>query len=236
MRHAWLFPLALAVLAACAPTQSEERVTVEQLTEPIGYYPQQTGATWRYLPDNARLGDPAVVLRVEGPTVIDGDVWIAFHMVGLGLDVGWFRQFRPDGVYLKREVRPGTEITFDPPIRELPEQGAMRVGTTWNGSTTARVFYPQATPENQRDEIDVDYRFTVVDERTVTVAAGTFDVYVINFITRSLDADGGIREELTQETWFSPFIGDVKTENDFFLVGANFLDDASGGGADPAGD
>jgi len=57
----------------------------------------------------------------------------------------------------------------------------------------------------------------------VTVAAGTFEVFVLNFTSRTLDEDGVVLEELTQETWFAPYLGEVRTENGFFLVDSNLL-------------
>jgi len=220
--------LASLLLFACAPATEGERVSVEEFTGPLSYYPRETGAAWEYLPDNARLDETPIVQRVEGPTVIDGDVWISWHMTGRGLDVSWFRQYRSAGVFLKREQRPGTIITFDPPIQEFPTENSLRVGLTWNGVTTAKLFFPDATADNQRREIQTEYRYTVVDRRSVTLAAGTFEVFVINFITRTVGDQGETTDEFRQELWFSPFVGEVRTENDFFLVGANFLEKPEG--------
>src|SRR5690606_25043383 len=51
--------LLLAAMVACAPSAgSEQRVEVQQLSEPTTYYPFQTGAAWQYLPEGARLSDP----------------------------------------------------------------------------------------------------------------------------------------------------------------------------------
>lgn len=213
-----------AALAACAPSTDDRRQEVQQLTEPVRYYPTQTGVRWSYLPSGAPLSDPRVRMTVEGPTVLEGEVWIATSMVGRGLDVRWYRQLRSDGVYLAREERPGTIITFDPPIRELPREGDLRVGQTWSGTTTAQLRFPEARPENREATLEVQYVTTVVDRREVTVAAGSFEVFVLNFTSRSLDEEGEVVEELTQEIWFAPFVGEVRTENGYFLVDANFLD------------
>ena len=69
----------------------------------------------------------------------------------------------------------------------------------------------------------IEYRYTVVDRRTVSLVAGDFEVFVVNFVTRTFDDEGGVLEEFTQESWFSPYVGEVKNENGFFLIDTNFL-------------
>ena len=216
--------VAAALLAACAPTTSDERVEVQQLTEPLTYYPNQTGARWQYLPDAARLSDPRLIRSIEGPTVLDGEVWISWRTAGRGIDLRTFRQTRPDGVFLKRRVRPGSVITFDPPIQEFPAQGQLRVGATWAGETSATIEFPGADPENRHSTLELTYTYTVVDQRSVTLLAGEFDVFVVNLVTRTFDEDGEIVEELRQETWFSPFVGEVRTDNGYFLVETNVVE------------
>lgn len=214
---------ALLVLAACAPTSEAERLSVEQLRGEISYYPQEAGAIWQYLPSEARLDEPRLYSAVEGPTVLEGEIWIAWRYIGLGFDNTYYRQYRPDGVYLRRKVQPGTIFTFDPPIREFPEPGTLRIGASWSGATTVRAEFPSAPPANRRATAEVDYVYTVVDRRTVTVPAGEFEVFVINFVTRTFGAEGDVVDELVQEVWYAPFIGEVRTENGYFLVEANFL-------------
>ena len=214
---------ALALLAACAPTASEERVEVLQLTEPLTFYPNQTGAWWQYLPDGARLSEPRLIRAIEGPTVVDGDVWIAWRTSGRGIELTSLRQTRPDGVFLKRRVRPGSIATFDPPIQEFPPQSQLRVGATWAGETRATLEFPEADPENRLAELDLTYTYTVVDQRQVELLAGSFEVFVVNLVTRTFDEDGAIVEELQQETWFVPFVGEVRTDNGYFLVESNVL-------------
>lgn len=220
-----------AVLAACAPTAADPgRLEIQQFRGTISYYPQETGLRWGYLPDGARLDDPRYVETVEGPTVLEGDVWILFRLVGLGQDAGYYRQFRPDGVYLRRQTRPGGAFTFDPPIRELPAQGELRVGAIWSGSTTVLGEFPGASrPEGRRFTQSVDYVYTVVDRRSVVVRERTYDVFVIDFTTRAFDDAGAVAEELTQTVWFAPGVGKVRHENGWFLVETNF----GGGTATP---
>lgn len=214
--------LIVSLVAGCAPTVSEETEAVTQPTGPLAYVPRETGAAWSYLPDRATLDEARVVVRVEGPTVVDGQVRTAWRMVGRGLEVRWFREHREDGIYLVREERPGTVITFDPPILEMVP-GPLRVGQNWTGATTATVLFPEATAENRTSTLALEWVTTVVDRRSVTVAAGTFDVFVLNFTSRTLDENGVVLEELTQETWFSPYLGEVRTENGFFLVDSNLF-------------
>ena len=212
----------VALLASCVPAASEEAEVVSVPTGPLSYAPTATGARWTYLPDGATLDEPRVVMTVEGPTVVDGEVRTAWHMVGRGLDVRWFRAHLEDGTYLVREERPGTIITFDPPILEMPS-GPLRVGQSWRGDTTATLRFPDAEPENRLSSLDLQWVSTVVDRRTVTLAAGTFEVFVLNFTSRTLDEQGRVVEELTQETWFAPYLGEVRTENGFYLIDSNLI-------------
>ena len=63
-------------------------------------------------------------------------------MVGRGLDVSSFKQYRPEGVFVLREVRPGTQLTFDPPLQELPAQDALRLGARWGGESSCKYLLP----------------------------------------------------------------------------------------------
>lgn len=219
----WICVLVVLGLAACVPATESERVEVNQLTEEISFYPQQTGAQWLYLEENVPLDSLPIQLTVEGPIIIDGEIWVKTRLVGQGLDSSDYRQYRSDGVYLLRKDRPGTQITFEPPIRQYPEVNGLRVGLSWTGETQASLYFPEAQAENQRSQVNLDYTYTVVDQRTIVAPAGEFEVYVINFVTRTFDENANIVEELTQEVWFSPFIGEVRTEQAYFLVASNIL-------------
>lgn len=220
-RRHWLkllVPVLLLALAACAPSAEAPRVDVEQLSEPISYYPFQTGARWEYLPDGARLSDPSTVVRIEGPTVVSGAVWVAWHARGRGLDQMSYRDNRPSGVFLLREERLGTTFTFDPPLQEYPPAAQLRVGANWSGSTSVHL---SADGGRQQRTLVVDYVYTVVDKRPVTTPAGQFEVFVIDFTSRTFDDEGTITEELTQQTWFAPYVGEVRTRNGHLLVNSN---------------
>lgn len=213
---------ALLLTAACAPVADTERVDVRQLAAPPSFYPQETGLRWAYLRDGARLDDPRYVKTVEGPAVLEGEVWIAFRLFGGGQDTTHFRQFRADGVYLKRQERPGGSFTFDPPIRELPGETELRVGARWSGTTVAHANFPQAAVGQRRFTQEISYNYLVVDRRTVVVADREYDVFVISRTARTLDEDGDVVDELTQQMWFAPNVGKVRHENQWFLIETNF--------------
>ena len=212
----------LVALAACAPVQEQGRVAVQQLAATPSAYPQETGIQWAYLRDGARLDDPRYVETIEGPAVLDGDVWIAFRLFGGGQDVTHFRQFRDDGVYLRRQSRPGGSFTFEPPIRELPAEGELRVGAQWTGSTVATGVFPNAPVGQRRFAQSIDYVYTVVDRRPVTVSERVYDVFVIDRTARTFGEDGDVVEEVSQQVWFALGVGKVRHENGWFLVATNF--------------
>jgi hypothetical protein len=224
-RRAWRI-LTVAVLvagaAACAPAADPGRVDIQQLVATPSFYPQETGVSWSYLRDGARLDDPRYVERIEGPAVLDGDVWIAFRLVGGGQDATHYRQFRPDGVFLRRQTRPGGSFTFEPPIQEMPAPSELRTGAIWSGSTVARGNFPGAAVGQRVFEQPLDYVFTVVDTRPVTVAGRVYDVFVIDRTTRSFDAAGAVTEEYSQQIWFAAGVGKVRHENGWFLIETNF--------------
>lgn len=213
--------LTVGLTVACVPRAEAPRLEVQQLTEPVSFYPRETGARWAYVADGAALDGIRYVETVEGPAVIDGDVWIAFHLVGGGQIVTHYRQYRDDGVYLRRQTRPGVTIDFAPPIREYPARDEMRVGLTWRGETMADLRSPSAAPGLQHLTYPVDYTYTVIDRRPVTVASESYEVYVIDRTVREYDEDGAVTFEQSRTMWFAPFIGTVRHENGWFLVETN---------------
>ncbi len=219
--YLWITLVVIALIAACAPSVEAPRLEVQQLSEPVSFYPHQTGARWAYVRDGAALDGIRYVETVEGPSVIDGEVWIASRLVGGGQDVRHYRQYRDDGVYLRRQTRPGATIDFEPPIREFPAEAELRVGLTWRADTVADQRYPSAAPGLRRITVPVEYVYTVIDRRPVTVAGRAFDVFVIDRTVRQYDEDGGVADELSRTMWFAPFIGTVRHENAWFLVETN---------------
>ena len=213
----------IGLLSACAPGAEEGRVEIAQLTGEPSFYPHETGATWTYLPAGSQLSATPVFQQALGPTLIGGERWTAWRLVGRGLDVSSFKQYRPEGVFVLREVRPGTQLTFDPPLQELPAQDALRLGARWGGESTASIYYPDAPPENQRETLRFTYTYSVVDRRQVRVEAGTFNVFVINLESQLSAGDADARgDTVRQEIWYAPFVGEVRTELGFVMVDANF--------------
>jgi hypothetical protein len=219
---AWAALAVVLLAAACAPAADPGRVDVQQLAGTPSAYPQETGAQWSYLRDGARLDELRYVETVEGPAVIDGDVWIAFRLIGGGQDATHFRQFRPDGVYLRRQTRPGGSFTFEPPIREMPAVDDLRVGAIWSGSTVATGNFPGAPIGRRIFEQPIEYVYTVVDRRPVAVGGRLYDVFVIDRTARSFGEAGAVVEEVSQQIWYALGVGKVRHENGWFLVGTNF--------------
>ena len=218
--------LALAVLvllAACAPVASDTpRTSVEQLSRAVGFYPAQAGARWEYLPDNAPIDDPRVIQLVEGPRVVGERTLISHLTWGAAAEERKFRSIGADGVLLYARTVPGAQTAFEPAIMEFPPSSQLVRGASWGGTTTSTTFYPDQRPEFQYETLNIRYRYTVVDRRSVRVPAGTFDVYVINLVTEQLDDAGRVSHTLTQELWYSPYVGEIRTVSGFYLTGLNF--------------
>jgi hypothetical protein len=212
----------VAIFAACAPSGEVERVAVEQLAAETSFYPRQTGALWQYLPAGERVDSMPAVLRVEGPTLVEGRRLIAWRLVGRGIDAYAYREYRADGVFTYRETRPGAVISFEPAVQELPAENALRLGASWGGSTQATIYFPEARPEEQFRRLLVDYQYNIIDVRQVNVAAGTFDVFVIDFESRSFDDEGNVMDVLEQEIWFAPYVGEIRNDVGLVLVDTNF--------------
>lgn len=220
----WLAGVALMIAAGCAPTAGDPgRVDVQQLTATPSFYPQETGLRWSYLPSGARLDERRYVETIEGPAVLDGDIWISTRLTGGDgrVDVQYL-QFRQDGVYLGRLARLGGTIDYDPPQLVMPAQEALRVGAIWSGSTVATTNFPGAIPSQRTQRIAIDYVFTVVDMRTVIVGGRVYEVFVIDRTGRIFDDAAGLTEESSQQFWFAPGVGKVRHENGWFLIETNF--------------
>jgi hypothetical protein len=231
MKRVSLFVLLFiaGLVTSCAPgATSAKPVEVEQFSGQVSYYPHESGASWAYLGQGEPLDAPRFVYTVEGPTIVNEEIWVVTSAVGKGLEIAWYRQYRPDGVFLLRELRPGTEINYNPPLQEMPAEGALRVGATWGGETTVDIYFPEAKrPEDQRLTRTFNYNYTVVEERkSINLPAGDFDAFVIDFVARTYDEAGNEvpcsgTGECKQTVYFSPNIGEVRTENGYFLVQTN---------------
>ncbi len=230
MKRLSLFILLVAgLLSSCAPGAANAKpVEVEQFAGEVSYYPHEVGASWAYLGEGEPSNAARLVATVQGPTVINGDLWVVTSVVGKGLDIAWFRQYRSDGVFLLRELRPGMEINYDPPLQEMPAEGSLRVGSSWSGETTVNIYFPDAKrPEDQNLTRKFNYTYTVVDERkNLNTPAGDFDTFVIDFVARTYDEEGNEvpcsgTGECKQTVFFTPNVGEIRTENGYFLVQTN---------------
>lgn len=225
VRLAWrILTIAALVIGAtaCAPAADPGRVDVQQLVAAPSFYPRETGLRWSYLPGGARLDERHFVETIEGPAVLDGDIWIAVRLTGPGREDVQYLQFRQDGVYLGRLARLGGTIDYDPPQRLMPAQEELRVGAIWSGSTFATTNFPGAVPSQRTQRIAIDYVFTVVDRRSVNVGGRVYDVFVVDRTGRTVDDRGGPIQETSQQIWFAPGVGKVRHENGWFLIETNF--------------
>ena len=218
--------LAVFVLSSCVPTTSstEEKpvVAVEEINRPLSFYPQETGATWHYLPNGASIDANKSIERVEGPRVVSGKRFIVSKILGRGLDITTYKEYQPDGVYFSREEGPGYILNLNPPIREYPSEAEMRVGMSWRGSSQAELIFTDAGTQNPVINFQTDYVYTVVDKRPVRLDIGEFEVYVIDLESRRI-AENQAVEVLNQVIWFTPYIGVVRNEFDQVLVGGSFM-------------
>jgi hypothetical protein len=217
------------LLTSCAPGATNEKpIEVKQFAGEVSYYPHEVGASWAYLGEGEPSDAARFVMTVQGPTVVNGDLWIVTSAVGKGLDIAWYRQYRPEGVFLLRESRPGTEINYDPPIQEMPAEGSLRVGSTWSGESTVTVYFPDAKrPEDRTLVRKFNYTYTVVDERkSLNTPAGDFNAFVIDFVVRTYDTEGNEvpcngTGECKYTTFFSPNVGEIRTRSSYYLVQTN---------------
>lgn len=218
--------LAVLVLSSCAPAAgSDERVEVQQLSEPITYYPFQTGAAWQYLRDGDRLSDPRSTTVVDGPTIVDSEIWTSFTKTRPGYQERGFRRVTSQGVFLHSRVVLGlTTVKYDPPLQEFPAEGTLRVGAQWSGETTVTMTN---TGRPERQTLNVQYVYTVVDQRTVNTPAGAIQVFVIDLTSRNLSPEGELLDEENSQFWFTPFIGEVRTNQGWVLVDSNVLSAAT---------
>lgn len=227
MRNLWIFSLLLVVLAGCVPATNSERARVETAIDAVSYYPFETGARWEYLPSGARLSDPPVEITVEGPTIVDGTVAIAWSTFGRGRIATHFRTHNGGEQRLWREYRPGVIIDFDPPMLEYPS-GALTNNRSWSGSTTVRVYEDRLSEaassivgKTVMQTYTVNYTTTVVETRTVTVPLGEIDVFVLNHVAEHVNDFGDVIDRVSLTTWFSPYLGEVRSDAGLLLTRTN---------------
>lgn len=212
-----LFPTAFAALAlaACAPVaQAPERATAQTPLAAASFYPHETGLAWEYLPAGEALTRPRYRLSVQGSAEFAGQRAVAYRMEGRGSDQSWFRQVGEHGVRLLGFTKPGLVVTLNPPMQELPPAGAWRAGLSWDGESELQVIQGREVVQRGR----VSWRFVVLEQRSVSVPDGTHNVWVVS---RQLRDDVGGLFPLSEQLWFAPHVGEVRTPEGLLLVARN---------------
>ncbi|GGK14366.1 hypothetical protein GCM10008955_04720 [Deinococcus malanensis] len=216
--------VALLGLGACAPTRSAAPSTVQASTPVSGvsFYPREAGLAWSYLPE----GDPATAipytLRAMGPSVFAGQTVQTFELTGRGAQQTWFRTFTDSGVFLQGIRKPGLTIRLEPPMQEYPAPGSWRVGLAWQGQSQVTVVDDAGKTQAQGS---VTYSYLVQQQRRVQTPGGTFNVWVV---TRQMSDTVGGLFPATQQLWFTPFTGEVRSPEGLLLTGRNFSTPRSG--------
>jgi hypothetical protein len=225
LRVALLVTAATLGLLACAPrpapTLPEAPIRLDG--DVGGVYPTATGAEWRYR--RPAPGPSEARIRILGPRTFAGQQTVAYEFTVL-LEAGltrtrvFHRRVDPSGVLLLGQV--GDEIanvslTFEPAMQEYLLGAALRVGARWAGRTTLTQRVIAGVVQGAPLAVELEYEYSVLAQRRVTVPAGTFLAYVIE--ARANDAQG---EEILQEIWFVPGLGEIRTREGFLLERFNF--------------
>lgn len=207
--------IALALtLAACAPS-AVERVNVQQQPDGITFYPRQAGIQRAYLPQGSPLDAPPFTINELGATTRSGQVLYATREYGKGVNRTIYRAYTNQGVLKAREDYPSHTVTYDPPLREYPTHDELALGARWSGTTTATLRFPH---RDLVEQVDIEYAYTVVDKRLVSVNGAPVTVFVINLEATD---PANPSAELNQELWFAPYLGLVRTADGLYLVDAN---------------
>ncbi|GEM48588.1 hypothetical protein [Deinococcus cellulosilyticus] len=202
------------LLFGCAPQQTAPdpgKVAVTVTTTKASFYPHELGLQWEYLLTDDRLDAPTYRLSVEGGTLFGDQATTRFLLTGRGTQREYFRTYDDTGVYLHGMTVPGAKITLVPALREYPGTNDWKVGVTWSGKTQITLF----DDKEVRERLNVDYKYTVLEQRTVTLNTSnrTYQVWVIN---RQMMGAKDILPE-SKEFYFVPYIGEVLTPDGFVI-------------------
>lgn len=215
----------LGLLAACAP-QNTETIRVRNEVNQVGFYPNQTGIIYEYLPEDAPLDAQRVIQRIEGPRTVSGELLTLSRTIGRGFDLSSYRIYNDQGVFLRREDGPGYSMTLSPALQEYPPAQELRVGKVWQGRSNVKVLYPETSSRSNISSFTTEYTYTVVDKRTISLERGeerlgSFEVYVLNLEGEQINAAGTVLQRVEKEIWFSPYIGEVLTSEGGLLIASN---------------
>ena len=197
--HVLLLP---ALLAACAPAQQARQapVTASTSVSQVSFYPFQAGLNWSYLPDGDTQGGQPYTLKALGPSVFGSVQAQAYNLSGRGADQTSYRLISAQGVQLLGFRKPGLSVRLDPPWQEALAEESWKVGLAWQGESNITV---------QSD-----------DGRTnVSGKVKSYRVWVVN--RQITDTVGGLFPA-SQEQWFMPYVGDIRTPEGLLLTGRNF--------------
>ncbi|WP_310584388.1 hypothetical protein [Deinococcus sp.] len=213
--HVLLLP---ALLAACAPAQQARQapVTASTSVSQVSFYPFQAGLSWSYLPDGDTQGGQPYTLRALGPSVFGSVQAQAYNLSGRGADQTSYRLISAQGVQLLGFRKPGLSVRLDPPWQEALAEGAWTVGLAWQGESNITV---QSDDGRTNVSGKVKYSYRVLDQRGVSIGTQSYQVWVVN--RQITDTVGGLFPA-SQEQWFMPYVGDIRTPEGLLLTGRNF--------------
>ena len=213
--HVLLLP---ALLAACAPAQQARQapVTASTSVSQVSFYPFQAGLSWSYLPDGDTQGGQPYTLRALGPSVFGSVQAQAYNLSGRGADQTSYRLISAQGVQLLGFRKPGLSVRLDPPWQEALAEGAWKVGLAWQGESSITV---QSDDGRTNVSGKVKYSYRVLDQRNVSIGTQSYQVWVVN--RQITDTVGGLFPA-SQEQWFMPYVGDIRTPEGLLLTGRNF--------------
>ncbi|GAA0517876.1 hypothetical protein GCM10008937_26760 [Deinococcus depolymerans] len=212
-----------ALLGACTPAVSGAGpVQASTPVSGVSFYPQESGLAWSYLLEGEDTGTAPYVLRALGPTVFAGQRVVAFQLTGRGADQTWFRTVGAGGAQLLGLRKPGVNVRLDPPWQEYPAENAWRVGLTWQGQSEITISGDEGTVQKRGQ---LNYSYVVQERRSVQTPGGRFDVWVV---TRQISDTVGGLFPATQQLWFAPFVGEVRSPEGLLLTGRNFTTRSGG--------
>ncbi|MGI8747681.1 MAG: hypothetical protein ACR2J4_04920 [Deinococcus sp.] len=216
-----LLPAALlaAALGACAPaTRSVRQAPLAATTavSRVSFYPAQAGLSWNYVPEGDPPDSPPYTLRALGPAIFGTKEAQAYALTGRGAEQTSYRLVSGSGVQLIGFRKPGLSVRLDPPWQEYPAESAWKVGLAWQGESAITV---QSDDGKVTASGKVTYRYAVLDQRTVKVAGKGYTVWVVS--RQITDTVGGLFPG-SQELWFAPFVGEVRSPEGLLLTARNF--------------
>ncbi len=219
MKRLYLPLLLLLALAACAPQQTAPHQLVVREQTPVAFYPHNIGIFWIYLPQTDPSDYPKFRLSVLGPGQFGNASATKFRFSGRGQERIYYRRYGINGVELLgfEEKITLTKVTFKPPILEYPPEKLLQPGYVWGGRSVADSEFVLPSGNQKQADISIDYRYRVKGESEVQVPAGVFKALVIEL--KVTDNKGN---KTTQEIWFVPHVGEVRTKEGLVLIEKGF--------------